>query len=236
MPWYDKKRGFGLGPCLVFAVEKNRFSKDFVKGLIDTITWFYDDINPEVALRRRTGGVKNIGNMDEFYIRDSEKFIETRDYDDLFEYYFRVVTDRYGFDWFFDDSIYIKMMGDIKHMPSTRIKKINRFLSEYRRVLDYAKPLYSWGGDFYYLVEFNGKDARKYFFPVTFYGKEMVEVIGRDCLLSAPVWKAEEIGGGVLLQVAENPFLKVKANALKKVEEHLNLKENYGKFGKSRPV
>lgn len=228
MVWYRPKKRFINRPTFVFVVERNSFTEDFVKGLVDTLTWFYDAINPKIALENRVKGYKNLSRLGEYYLRDAEKFMETKSYEDVFEYDLWGMTDRLELDWFFDDNIYFLMFGDAKSVPASNIKKVNRFIEEYKRAIAYSKSIFSWGGDFYYLLKFQGQDARKHFFPVTFYGEKMVEVLGREKLLSAPVWKVEELGGGVLLQVQENPFLNVDKKDLKKVEEYLNLSEAYG--------
>lgn len=68
------------------------------------------------------------------------------------------------------------------------------------------------------------EEPRAFAWPVLVYGPQHVAEVGREHLLAAPVFLAQELPyGGVWLQVAENPFVADKA-ALKPLAAHLGLK------------
>ena len=88
----------------------------------------------------------------------------------------------------------------------------------------YLEPEFAWCDLFDRLAMFEKKDPRKHVFGMTFYGPEMVEEIGKEKLLSAPVYKVEELeNGGILLQLAEQPFFPHPKKYLRGVEEYLGL-------------
>ena len=175
-------------------------------------------------------GIKNICELTQTYIKDERKYMQTDKSQDIFEYNLEVWSPerkpKFRFDKYYSDGkekVYMALYNLLRNLPTDNLEKMSQLLGDFCRIVDYTQPLFAWGGDFYYLLKFEEQDARKHFFPVTFYGKEMTESIGREKLLSAPVWKAEELGGGVFLQVQENPFYKAYVRSLKKVEKYLGL-------------
>lgn len=69
-----------------------------------------------------------------------------------------------------------------------------------------------------------GDDPRRRAWPILLYGPQMVAQLGgRERVLEAPVWHAEELPDrSVWLQVAENPF-KATEGQLKKTATYLGL-------------
>ena len=76
-----------------------------------------------------------------------------------------------------------------------------------------------------YIMSLKQKDPRDYVYGLTFYSREMVETIGRERLLSAPVYQVEELeNGGIMLQLQENPIAIINWQFRKKIMNHLGLK------------
>ena len=111
-----------------------------------------------------------------------------------------------------------------------------RGLSEWNKdrcqwFIDYLKKLYllfnsefAWCDLFDYLAKFEGKDPQKYVFGMTFYGPKIVDEIGRERLLTAPVYKVEELeNGGFLLMLGEQPFFPHPKSYREAVGNHLGL-------------
>jgi hypothetical protein len=66
-------------------------------------------------------------------------------------------------------------------------------------------------------------EPQRYAWPVLLYGPKLIERVGRDRLLDAPVWAVEELAwGGIWLQATENPFT-AKPAELKALAKHLAL-------------
>ena len=99
------------------------------------------------------------------------------------------------------------------------------FIDFMKKVFLYLNAEYAWSDHFDYLFKHKYDDARQYVFGLTFYGKEMVEQIGRDKLLSAPVYKVEELeNGGIMLQLHDHPFCKLPEKERRPILKHLGIK------------
>jgi len=91
------------------------------------------------------------------------------------------------------------------------------------------EPLFGVLDSYSYVSSRKGKDPREFAHGLTFYGKEMVEQIGKEKLLQAPkgcsAYHVEEIDhGGVMLQIHENPICKIPPAHRRKIVNYLGLK------------
>lgn len=107
------------------------------------------------------------------------------------------------------------------------LEKVNHYLNLMKSIFDYIQPEFGWSDHFDYLLKVQGKNPTKEIFGINYYGKEMVNNIGKDKLLSSPIYKViESDWGGIILQFAENPFiLDININnrkkMIKKIKEYL---------------
>jgi hypothetical protein len=115
-------------------------------------------------------------------------------------------------------------------MQSYDIRLTNRdqvywFMDLMKKVFLYLDAEYCWCDHFDYLYKHRNHDAREYLFGLNFYGREMVEKIGKEKLLTAPVYKVEELdNGSIMLQLHEHPFCKIPESERKPILKHLGIK------------
>ncbi len=100
------------------------------------------------------------------------------------------------------------------------------FVDYLRRVFLALGAKFAWCALFDHLARFEKKNPRQYVFGMTFYGSDMVNEIGKEKLLSAPVYRAEELeNGGVMLMLGEQPFFPHPKAYRDGVARHLGLDE-----------
>jgi len=104
-------------------------------------------------------------------------------------------------------------------------EKVQWLISWYRKAFMVMEAYFACLETNDYITSFKQKDLMDYVYGLTFYGREMVETIGRERLLSAPVYKVEELeNGGIMLQLQENPIAIIDWRFRKKIMNHLGLK------------
>jgi len=103
-------------------------------------------------------------------------------------------------------------------------ERCNWFIHYLKKIYLFLDAEFGWCDLFDHLAKFEGKDPRQYVFGMTFYGPNVVEEIGRDKLLCAPVYKVEELeNGGILLMLGEQPFFPHPKRYRAAVGKHLGL-------------
>jgi hypothetical protein len=122
-----------------------------------------------------------------------------------------------GWEW-------VGIRSNNKHFDHTAVPDMEWFADRVRAAIRFFEPDFGCGALDTQLYKGFQEEPRDFAWPVLIYGREMVAKHGRDKLLSAPVFLAEELPfGAVWLQVAEKPFVMEKA-ALKPLASHLSLK------------
>ena len=106
----------------------------------------------------------------------------------------------------------------------TRRSRVEYLIGFMKRAFRVLKPEFGWCDLYDYLLKFDKKDPREGAFGLMFYGKEMVEQLGRDRILGAPVYAAEEMGNGIMLQLVEHPFSIQRVKVRNQLIKHLGLK------------
>jgi len=120
------------------------------------------------------------------------------------------------------DMMCFKMRSFSIHL--TNREQVYWFIDLMKRVFLYLDAEHCWADHFDYLYKRRNDDARNYIFGLNFFGKAMVEQIGREKLLSAPVFKVEEFeNGSIMLQVHEHPFCKIPEKIRRAVGRHLGI-------------
>ena len=100
------------------------------------------------------------------------------------------------------------------------------FINFMKKVFVYLDGEYGWADHFDYLRKHKYDDARRLIYGLTFYSREMVEQIGRERLLTAPVYRVEELeNGGIMLQLHEHPFCKIPERLRNPILKHLGIKK-----------
>ena len=109
-------------------------------------------------------------------------------------------------------------------------ERVAGFMQILKQTFDNFKPTCMWAGrwiDYHWdIAEVLHGLPHKMVYGVAYYGNKIVDLIGRDRLLSAPVWKVEERPWkGIILQLEENPFHLGNNKLHEKVSEYLGLAE-----------
>lgn len=100
-------------------------------------------------------------------------------------------------------------------------------LSKLAPIVNLFEPDYAFCDTDVSVAKHIGSGPREKVWPVLVYGPEEVKEIGRERLLEAPAFRAQELSyGGIWLQVAENPFL-AKRTELRAVAKHLGLEMSH---------
>ncbi len=123
-----------------------------------------------------------------------------------------------------------KYLGFVSHPPTLPLEnkdKINRYLSLMRNAFDCLEPEFGWGCLYDDLYDGLEGDARRTVWGINYYGKELVDKIGKGKLLSQRgIFNVEERPwGGVILQLTENPFVAVPAQLKEKIVKDLKIDE-----------
>ncbi len=130
--------------------------------------------------------------------------------------------------WFhIESSIYDTIAIDLQshHISLNHRNQVYWFIDFMKKVFLFIGSEFAWSDHFDYLLKHRNDDARQYIFGLTFYGKEMVEQIGREKLLTAPVYKVEEFeNGSIMLQLHEHPFCKIPEKERRPILKHLGIK------------
>jgi hypothetical protein len=123
-----------------------------------------------------------------------------------------------------------KFLGFVTYTPTLPLRQLDKialFLSLMQNVFDCFKPEYGWGclyDEIYY--QFKG-NANKLIWGINYFGPKYVKEIGRekfDKLID--IYNIEERPwGGIIMQLAENPFLDVSNDKKNIIAEFLNIKE-----------
>ena len=105
---------------------------------------------------------------------------------------------------------------------------VNTYINVLSSAFDSFKPVCMWAGlwiDYHWdIAEVLHKLPHERVYGAAFYGKGMVDLIGRERLLSAPVWRVDERPwGGIVLQLEENPFNLENKELPEKVIKYLDL-------------
>lgn len=205
--WYDE---IDLGATVIFVVDKEKLTEEFALGFISSMRWFDKSKHAEEINKRAGANLLEDG---------------TAGFRDPYNYFvisltgFRASNDpNFRYD---KDKIYFGLMTQERDAPLSSQKHIQRLLDECRRACEYLKPGYGWGEHFRTLLKYEGKDPRQHIFGYNYFGPEMVKKIGKDKLLNTPIGKKEEIAGGILLTLQENPFKDIKEDTRKELEHYL---------------
>jgi len=113
---------------------------------------------------------------------------------------------------------------ELHEIQITNREQVYWFIDLMKRVFLYLDAEHCWGDHFDYLYKRRKDDARNYIFGLNFFGKKMVEKIGREKLMTAPVFMVEEFdNGSIMLQVHEHPFCKIPEKIRRQVGKHLGI-------------
>lgn len=119
---------------------------------------------------------------------------------------------------------WVSVKANSHDLPQTREPDMLWYLERAKAAVRFFEPDFAAGALDTQLAKGFREDPYAFAWPILVYGPKKVAEVGRDRLLSAPVFLAQELpGGGVWLQVAENPFVAEKA-ALKPLASYLGLK------------
>ena len=108
------------------------------------------------------------------------------------------------------DYIPLREKGERRGDDPQFFEKIKFYLKLMENVFNHFQCEHGWGDNFDYQLKFQGKDPRRDIFGVNYYGKKLVNEIGReklisvkDCIINEMPW------GGIILQLAENPYIDI---------------------------
>jgi hypothetical protein len=212
--------------CGVFAVQNERATDSLIEEFLEKnvgslITYLQD---PEQFQTAKTK-----------FLKDGFRFVPTKDFFDypgtyrpaLRAYYFSQPNFSEVEFTIKDKALIGVCASDLHQWREDRCHWFISYLKEISLSLDAE---FGWCGLFDHLMKFQGKDPRQKVFGMTFYGSGMVKDIGKDKLLSSPVYKAEELeNGGIFLQLGEQPFYPHSEEYRNTVARHLGLEKTQEK-------
>lgn len=119
---------------------------------------------------------------------------------------------------------WVSVKANSHDLLHTRESDMAWYLERAKATIQFFEPDFAAGALDTQLAKGFREEPRDFAWPLLVYGPKTVQDLGRDRLLSAPVFLSQELPfGGIWLQVAENPFVVEKA-ALKPLASHLGLK------------
>ncbi|MBW1784899.1 MAG: hypothetical protein JRL30_29670 [Deltaproteobacteria bacterium] len=228
----EPKNNYNQQFSAIFVFEKEQFkTEDFQKKAI-SLLW---DEKAVSELEKRKAGYKEMmeKQMHEEFPQGKGIYIHLRSspYDENTKGFFDV-----GGDYELstrEPQFFYKKLGyrSVEFTNQISLEKMKDYayvqanITYFKKIFAELNPVFGYFDTYDYVYSMKQKDPRQYVFGLTFYGKEMVEQIGKEKILSAPAYKVEEFPhGGIMLQIHENPVCYIDWPHRRKIISHLGLK------------
>ncbi len=218
-----------VGPVMIFCVEKENASKDAVARLVDAIA----EEEPTFPIY---ADVRKARRVDSIVANGSASFSMNSDrYDGLGLIDVDMLRDDAMPKWRFSQRFeYFAIMGKSAAVPEWNADKQGLFVEKCIAAADALSPVYGWGDWLSTMLNFENLDPRQYVFGFNYFGRDIVEKVGRDALMRVSekfkAWKVlDRSSGAAVLVHSELPF-NSKSTERKKIASMLKLTRKLGEL------